>query len=98
MAVGVVLHYLDATHHRQFDHLRGIRRRPDEGMWLDRFTVRNLEILHPNHPDGTTLVDVLGPHVHAHGRPCVATCFVAPLTDLKAIEARHDAVDVSLKK
>ena len=92
-AVGVVLHYLDATHHRQLDHLQGIRRlRPDEGMWLDRFTVRNLEILHPNHPDGTTLVDVLDRTCTPMGGRALRRALVAPLTELKAIEARHDAV------
>ena len=93
VAVGVVLHYLDATHHRQLDHLQGIRRlRPDEGMWLDRFTVRNLEILHPNHPDGTTLVDVLDRTCTPMGGRALRRALVAPLTKLKAIEARHDAV------
>ena len=93
VAVGVVLHYLDATHHRQLDHLQGIRRlRPDEGMWLDRFTVRNLEILHPNHPDGTTLVDVLDRTCTPMGGRALRRALVAPLTELKAIEARHDAV------
>ncbi len=93
VAVGVVLHYLDATHHRQLDHLQGIRRlRPDEGMWLDRFTVRNLEILHPNHPDGTTLVDVLDHTCTPMGGRALRRALVAPLTELKAIEARHDAV------
>ena len=93
VAVGVVLHYLDATHHRQLDHLQGIRRlRTDEGMWLDRFTVRNLEILHPNHPDGTTLVDVLDRTCTPMGGRALRRALVAPLTELKAIEARHDAV------
>ena len=93
VAVGVVLHYLDATHHRQLDHLQGIRRlRTDEGMWLDRFTVRNLEILHPNHPDGTTLVDVLDHTCTPMGGRALRRALVAPLTELKAIEARHDAV------
>ena len=93
VAAGVVLHYLEATHHRQLDHVQGIRRlRPDEGMWLDRFTVRNLEILHPNHPDGTTLVDVLDRTCTPMGGRALRRSLVAPLTDLKAIEARHEAV------
>ena len=93
VAAGAVLHYLEATHHRQLDHLQGIRRlRPDEGMWLDRFTVRNLEILHPNHPDGTTLVDVLDRTCTPMGGRALRRSLVAPLTDLKAIEARHEAV------
>ena len=93
VAVGVVLHYLDATHHRQLEHLQSIRRlRPEDGMWLDRFTVRNLEILHPNHPDGTTLVDVLDRTCTPMGGRALRRSLVAPLTDLDAIEARHEAV------
>ena len=93
VAAGAVLYYLEATHHRQLDHVQGIRRlRPDEGMWLDRFTVRNLEILHPNHPDGTTLVDVLDRTCTPMGGRALRRSLVAPLTDLKAIEARHEAV------
>ncbi len=93
VAVGVVLHYLDATHHRQLEHLQSIRRlRPEDGMWLDRFTVRNLEILHPNHPDGTTLVDVLDRTCTPMGGRALRRALVTPLTDLDAIEARHEAV------
>lgn len=95
VAAGAILHYLDATHHRQLDHVQGIRRmRPDEGMWLDRFTVRNLEILHPNHPDGTTLVDVLDRTCTPMGGRALRRSLVAPLTDLQAIEARLEAVDL----
>ena len=93
VAVGVVLHYLDATHHRQLEHLQSIRRlRPEDGMWLDRFTVRNLEILHPNQPDGTTLVDVLDRTCTPMGGRALRRALVAPLTDLDTIEARHEAV------
>ena len=94
VAAGAILHYLDATHHKELAHLEGIRRlRPDDGMWLDRFTVRNLEILHPNHPDGTTLVDVLDRTCTPMGGRALRRALVAPLTQLDAITARHLAVD-----
>ena len=94
VAAGAVLHYLEATHHRQIDHIQGIRRlRPEDGMWLDRFTIRNLEILHPNHPDGTALVDVLDRTCTPMGGRALRRSLVAPLTDLQAIEGRHLAVD-----
>ena len=93
IAAGVILHYLDATHHRQLKHLQGIRRlRPEDGMWLDRFTVRNLEILHPNHPDGTTLVDVMDRTCTPMGGRALRRSLVSPLTDLAAIQSRHEAV------
>lgn len=93
IAVGAILHYLDHTHHRQLDHIQGIKRlRPDRGMWLDRFTVRNLEILHPNHPDGTALVDVLDNTCTPMGGRALRRALVSPLTDLNAMEQRHHAV------
>ena len=94
VAAGVILHYLDATHHRQLEHIQGIRRlRPEEGMWLDPFTVRNLEILHPNHPDGTSLVDVLDRTCTPMGGRALRRALVAPLTSKPDIEMRHVAVD-----
>lgn len=94
IASGAVLHYLDFTHHRETTHIQGIRRlRPQEGMWLDKFTVRNLEILHPNHPDGTSLVEVLDRTCTPMGGRALRRALVAPLTDMAAIEGRHAAVD-----
>ena len=94
VAAGVILHYLDATHHRQIEHIQGLRRlRPEEGMWLDPFTVRNLEILHPNHPDGRSLVDVLDRTCTPMGGRALRRALVAPLTSKPDIEMRHVAVD-----
>ncbi len=94
IAAGAVLHYLDFTHHRETTHIQGIRRlRAQEGMWLDKFTVRNLEILHPNHPDGTSLVEVLDRTCTPMGGRALRRALVAPLTDMAAIEGRHAAVD-----
>ena len=94
IAVGAVLHYLDLTHHRETAHIQGVARlRPTDGMWLDRFTVRNLEILHPNHEDGTSLVDVLDRTCTPMGGRALRRALVAPLTDLDTLAQRHEAVD-----
>ena len=94
IAVGAVLHYLDLTHHRETAHIQGVARlRPTDGMWLDRFTVRNLEILHPNHEDGTSLVEVLDRTCTPMGGRALRRALVAPLTDLAALAQRHEAVD-----
>ena len=94
IAVGAVLHYLDLTHHRETAHIQGVARlRPNDGMWLDRFTVRNLEILHPNHEDGTSLVDVLDRTCTPMGGRALRRALVAPLTDLATLGQRHEAVD-----
>ena len=93
VASGAILHYLDHTHHRKVAHIQTIRRlRPESGMWLDRFTVRNLEILHPNHPDGTALVDVLDRTCTPMGGRALRRALVSPLTDLDAMTKRHEAV------
>lgn len=94
IAVGAVLHYLDLTHHRETAHIQGVARlRPTDGMWLDRFTVRNLEILHPNHEDGTSLVEVLDRTCTPMGGRALRRALVAPLTDLDTLAQRHEAVD-----
>ena len=94
VAVGAVLHYLDLTHHRETAHIQGVARlRPNDGMWLDRFTVRNLEVLHPNHEDGTSLVDVLDRTCTPMGGRALRRALVAPLTDLATLGQRHEAVD-----
>ena len=94
IAVGAVLHYLDLTHHRETAHILGVARlRPTDGMWLDRFTVRNLEILHPNHEDGTSLVEVLDRTCTPMGGRALRRALVAPLTDLDTLAQRHEAVD-----
>ena len=93
VAAGAIVHYLQATHHNQLDHIQGIRRlRPGEDMWMDRFTIRNLEILQPNHPDGTSLVDVLDKTCTPMGGRALRRSLVAPLTSLPDIRTRHDAV------
>ena len=94
IAVGAVLHYLDLTHHRETAHIQGVARlRPSDGMWLDQFTVRNLEILHPNHEDGTSLVEVLDRTCTPMGGRALRRALVAPLTDLDTLAQRHEAVD-----
>ena len=94
VAVGAVLHYLDLTHHRETAHIQSVARlRPSDGMWLDRFTVRNLEILHPNHEDGTSLVEVLDRTCTPMGGRALRRALVAPLTDLDLLSQRHEAVD-----
>ena len=93
VAVGAILHYLDHTHHRQLGHIQSIHRlRPEVGMWLDKFTIRNLEILQSNHPDGTALVDVLDRTKTPMGGRFLRRSLIAPLTDLDQIDQRHAAV------
>lgn len=99
VAVGAILHYLDHTHHRELKHVQSIHRlRPDAGMWLDKFTIRNLEVLQSNHPDGTSLVDVVDRTLTPMGGRFLRRSLIAPLTDLALIGQRHDAVERLLEQ
>tara|TARA_B110000459_G_scaffold204068_1_gene263953 strand:- start:6925 stop:9582 length:2658 start_codon:yes stop_codon:yes gene_type:complete len=95
IAAGVILQYLEFTHHTNLAHLQGVKRlKETDGMWLDRFTVRNLEILHPTHPDGTSLADNIDRTSTPMGARMLRRWLIMPLTDKIAIETRHDAVSL----
>ena len=94
IAAGAILHYLAQTQQRQLGHFQGLRRlRPGHHVWLDRFTVRNLELLQPSHSGGLALVDVLDATGTAMGARLLRRWVVMPLTDVAAIERRHDIVE-----
>lgn len=98
VAAGVILQYLEYTHHTKLEHLQGVKRlRETDGMWLDRFTVRNLEITYPTHPDGVALADCLDFTNTPMGARTLRKWLVMPLTDRKNIEARHEAVATLLE-
>ncbi len=92
-AAGAVLHYLDTTEHKQLSHITGLSRIDEAGhVWLDRFTIRNLELIEPQHEGGTALVDVLDKTVAPMGARLLRKWLVLPLTDTARIAERHTAV------
>jgi len=98
IAAGAILHYLGTTQHHHIPHLQGIRRIGESGhLWLDRFTLRNLELLEPTHPDGTALIALLDRTATPMGGRCMRRWIAMPLTQLDAIEARHTAVAALLE-
>ena len=93
IAAGAILQYLEYTHHTKLGHIQGIKRlREGDGMWLDRFTVRNLEIIYPSHPDGIALADCLDKTRTPMGGRALRRWLLMPLTDVVEISQRHDAV------
>ncbi len=93
VAAGAVLHYLKDTEHPNLQHITTIQRiEQDEYVWLDRFTIRNLEILQsPN--DGTNLLKVLDNTVTPMGARLLKRWLLLPLKDIQKIKERLDAVE-----
>ena len=93
IAAGVILYYLNETEHAQLDHITHIHRLDREvQMWMDPFTIRNLELIYPNAPQATTLLQVMDHTKTPMGGRMLKRWLVAPLTDLNAIEKRLSVV------
>ncbi|TDS15826.1 DNA mismatch repair protein MutS [Sphingobacterium paludis] len=93
MAAGVALHYLNETEHRNLQHVSHIARiEEDHFMWLDRFTIRNLELIGSANENATTLSDVLDQTASPMGARLLKRWMVMPLKDLKSINERLDVV------
>ncbi len=91
IAAGVVLHYVAATEHNNLKHINQISRiQADKYVWLDKFTVRNLELVQPLHPAGKSLLNVLDYTISPMGSRLLRKWILLPLKDLKAINARQD--------
>lgn len=94
VAAGAILHYLDHTEHKQLNHITNISRvESDQFVWLDRFTVQNLELLTPTQPDGQALVQVLDDCRTAMGHRLLRKWIVLPLKERKQIQKRLDCVE-----
>ena len=93
IAAGVALHYLNETEHRQLRHINNISRiEEDRYMWLDRFTIRNLELIDSPHDQAKTLIDVLDHTSCAMGARMLRKWLVMPLKNRKPIEERLQVV------
>ncbi len=97
-AAGAAMHYLAATENNQISHIRSLSRlQTDNYVWLDRFTVRNLELIQSNHETGTSLLQVLDHTVSPMGARLLKKWVLLPLTNLHQIEERHEAVGFFVK-
>lgn len=94
VAAGVALHYLNETEHRNLAHISGISRiEEDRYLWLDRFTIRNLELIGSANENAVTLVDVLDHTLTPMGARLLRRWIVMPLKDQQPIEDRLNVVD-----
>ncbi len=93
IAAGAVLHYLETTENRNLQHLTAIRKiRAEQYVWLDRFTIRNLELLYSQHQGGVPLLHILDQTVTPMGGRLLKKWVVLPLTRLANIRARQEVV------
>jgi DNA mismatch repair protein MutS len=93
-AAGVALHYLNETEHRNLQHISSISR-IEEGryLWLDRYSVRNLELVGSSNENATTLVDVLDQTCSPMGARLLRRWIVMPLKEIKPINDRLGVVE-----
>lgn len=93
IASGSILHYLDITHHNKIQHITSLARiEEDKYVWLDKFTVRNLELLHPLNEGGQSLVNVLDKTVSPMGARMLKRWIALPLKEERAINNRLNVV------
>ncbi len=98
VAAGVALHYLGETEHRQLQHISNISRiEEDRYMWLDKFTIRNLELIGSNNENAKTLIDVLDHTSCAMGARMLRKWMVMPLKNEKPIQERLAVVEFFYK-
>ncbi len=94
IAAGAILFYLDETEHKQTDHINSIARIDENRyVWLDRFTIRNLELVSSNQPDGISLIDTLNSTLTAMGGRLLRKWMVLPLKSKPEIEERLNVVE-----
>ena len=97
IAAGVALHYLNETHHHQTKHILGISRiEEDRYVWMDRFTIRNLELFYSPNEGAKTLIDVLDDTKSAMGSRMLRRWLALPLKNEKQISERHNIVEQML--
>ncbi len=94
VASGAILHYLDITQHTRISHINTISRIDEERyVRLDRFTVRNLELVQSLGEDGKSLLDVIDRTVSPMGARMLRRWLLFPLKDVAAINSRLDIVE-----
>ena len=97
-AAGAALHYLAATENTNLKHINHIARLlPDRYVWLDRFTIRNLELISASHESGRSLLHVLDKTLSPMGARLMKKWVVLPLKTPNLIEQRLDSVEFLIK-
>ena len=94
IAAGAILHYLEDTEHKDTSHIASISRiDEDKYVWLDKFTIRNLELVNAQQESGVPLIDILDHTVTPMGSRQLRKWMILPLKDKVAIDERLHIVD-----
>ncbi len=98
IAAGVALHYLNETKHHQTKHILAVSRiEQDRYVWMDRFTIRNLELFYSPNEGAKTLIEVLDATKSPMGSRMLKRWLALPLKDEKQIKERHNSVAELIK-
>jgi len=93
IASGAILYYLSETQHNKRQHITSIQRIAEDAyVWMDRFTIRNLELYHSYNPNAVTLLDVIDKTLSPMGGRLLKRWLALPLKDSKKIQSRHEVV------
>jgi DNA mismatch repair protein MutS len=98
ISAGAALHYLGETRHNKLQHISRISRiAEDEYVWMDRFTIRNLELYHANQENAVTLLDVIDKTISPMGGRLLKRWMALPLKNIERITSRHEVVTYLLE-
>ncbi len=93
IASGAILYYLSETQHNRVQHITSIQRIAEDAyVWMDRFTIRNLELYHSYNPNAVTLLDVIDKTLSPMGGRLLKRWLALPLKDANKIRSRHEVV------
>ena len=93
IASGAILYYLSETQHNKVQHITSIQRIAEDAyVWMDRFTIRNLELYQSYNPNAVTLLDVIDRTLSPMGGRLLKRWLALPLKDINKIRNRHEVV------
>jgi DNA mismatch repair protein MutS len=97
-SAGAILHYLNETEHREVTHITRVNRIEEERyVWLDRFTIRNLELVQAQQIEGVPLIEILDHTKTPMGARMLKKWLILPLKELTPIQERLDTVELLVK-
>jgi DNA mismatch repair protein MutS len=94
IAAGAILYYLDITQHSQLGHITNLSRiEEDRYVWLDKFTIKNLELFHSPYEGARTFIEIIDRTISPMGGRLLKRWISLPLKDLQPINDRHNIVE-----